>query len=223
MRRSTLSRDRERSSQKRRRRARRTRLAQRRPPGPTRETHAIRIAASSLAIKTPASRESPRDSSGERVRPLCAAATQRQQRLARRSDRAKGLQSARSQSRSPHTMQRGSTLWTVTRFPQAVQANWPFAKVPAGQNSTYSSSPAIADETFSCDSSTSSPFTSGPWTASRSILLVGRHRRSVNSLLHLHFRWEGAVFTLPVSAPAISAARKPCRNCTTATSLPYRQ
>jgi hypothetical protein len=105
-------------------------------------------------------------SSGERVRPRCAAAAQRKQRLARRaSDRAKGLQSARSQSRSPHTMQRGSTWWTVTRFPQAVQENWPFAKVPAGQNSTYSSSLAIADETLSCDSSTSSPFTSGSWTS----------------------------------------------------------
>ena len=102
----------------------------------------------------------------------------------------KGLQSARSQSRSPHTMQRGSTLWTVTRFPQAVQANWPFAKVPAGQNSTYSSSPAIVDETLTCDSSTSSPFTSGPCTASRSILVVGRHERSVNSLLHLSFPLE---------------------------------
>src|SRR5439155_7352041 len=107
------------------------------------------------------------------------------------SDRAKGLQSARSQSRSPHTMQRGSTLWTVTRFPQAVQANWPFAKVPAGQNSTYSSSPAIVDETLNCDSSTSSPFTSGPWIASRSTPLVGRNRRTVNSVLHLHFHgWQ---------------------------------
>src|SRR5437667_6826074 len=88
-------------------------------------------------------------------------------------------------------MQRGSTLWTVTRFPQAVQANWPFAKVPAGQNSTYSSSPAIADETLNCDSSTASPFTSGPWIASRSILLVGRQERSVNRLattFTVHFR-----------------------------------
>src|SRR5439155_11403180 len=55
-------------------------------------------------------------------------------------------------------MQRGSTVWTVTRFPQAVQENWPFAKAPAGQNSTYSSSPAIVDESLSSVSSTSSPF-----------------------------------------------------------------
>lgn len=96
------------------------------------------------------------------------------------SDRAKGLQSARSQSRSPHTVQRGSTWWTVTRFPQAVQENCPFAKAPAGQNSTHSSSAAVADETLSCDSSTSSPFPSEAWTASRNTLLVGCHGRSVN-------------------------------------------
>ena len=60
-------------------------------------------------------------------------------------------------------MQRGSTWWTITGLPQAVQENWPFARVPAGQNSTYSSWSAIADETLNCDSSTSSPFPSGPW------------------------------------------------------------
>src|SRR5438093_5968669 len=99
-------------------------------------------------------------------------------------------------------MQRGSTVWTVTRFPQAVQANWPFAKVPAGQNSTYSSSPAIVDETMNCDSSTSSPFTSGPWIASRSTLLVGpewkiRQQPSPPSLQRL-----AAVFMLLVLAAA---------------------
>src|SRR5712691_7957903 len=96
-------------------------------------------------------------------------------------------------------MQRGSTLWTVTRFPQAVQANWPFAKVPAGQNSTYSSSPALADETLNCDSSTSSPFTSGPRIASRSILLVGRQERSVNRLattFNVHFRGGSTIVAL---------------------------
>jgi hypothetical protein len=45
-----------------------------------------------------------------RVRSLAAPRlTQRPRRLARRRRRAKGLQSARSQSRSPHTLQLGST------------------------------------------------------------------------------------------------------------------
>jgi hypothetical protein len=50
---------------------------------------------------------------------------------------------------------------------------------PAGQNCTYSSPAAVADETLSCDFSTSSPFTMNLDT-SRSDLLVGWNRRSVN-------------------------------------------
>ena len=48
------------------------------------------------------------------------------------------------------------------------------------RNSTHSLSAAVAGETLSCDSSTSSPLKSGTWTASRSNLPVASDRRSVN-------------------------------------------
>jgi hypothetical protein len=43
---------------------------------------------------------------------------------------------ARSHSRSPQSMQRGSTWRTITAFPQAAQRNHPVVATPAGQNST---------------------------------------------------------------------------------------
>ncbi len=43
---------------------------------------------------------------------------------------------ARSHSRSPQSMQRGSTRRTITVLPHEAQRNHPLVATPAGQNST---------------------------------------------------------------------------------------